>query len=71
MRERQFEIIERMLPLISSMTYTVEQRNMIADFIDELSDAIHPGNTADRFIRQLEEMKNSFNKCRYQNARGV
>ncbi|KIQ93196.1 putative membrane protein [Anoxybacillus thermarum] len=60
MRERQFEIIERMLPLISSMTYTVEQRNMIADFIDELSDAIHPGNTADRFIRQLEEMKKQF-----------
>ncbi|MGX1981754.1 uncharacterized membrane protein YgaE (UPF0421/DUF939 family) [Thermolongibacillus altinsuensis] len=60
MREKQFEIIERVLPLITSITYTVEQRNMIADFIDELSDAIHPGNTALKFIRQLEEMKKQF-----------
>ncbi|GMB07716.1 aromatic acid exporter family protein [Thermolongibacillus altinsuensis] len=60
MREKQFEIIERVLPLITSITYTVEQRNMVADFIDELSDAIHPGNTALKFIRQLEEMKKQF-----------
>jgi uncharacterized membrane protein YgaE (UPF0421/DUF939 family) len=60
MREKQFEIIERVLPLITSMTYTVEQRNMVADFIDELSDAIHSGNTALTFIRRLEEMKKKF-----------
>jgi uncharacterized membrane protein YgaE (UPF0421/DUF939 family) len=57
MRERQLEIIERVLPLVTSLTYTVEQRTAVADFIDELSDAIHPGNTADRFLRQLREMK--------------
>ncbi|MBB5326169.1 uncharacterized membrane protein YgaE (UPF0421/DUF939 family) [Anoxybacillus tepidamans] len=60
MREKQFEIVERVLPLVTSLTYTVEQRNVIADFIDELSDAIHPGNTADRFLRQLNEMKKRF-----------
>jgi uncharacterized membrane protein YgaE (UPF0421/DUF939 family) len=57
MREKQFEIIERLLPLVTSITYTVEQRNMVADFIDELSDAIHSGNTANKFIEQLREMK--------------
>ncbi|ANB60757.1 aromatic acid exporter family protein [Anoxybacteroides amylolyticum] len=57
MREKQFEIIERVLPLVTSFTYTVEQRMAVANFIDELSDAIHPGNTADRFLRQLHEMK--------------
>ncbi|HZG60420.1 MAG TPA: aromatic acid exporter family protein [Anoxybacillus sp.] len=60
MREKQFEIIERVLPLVTSITYTVEQRNMVADFIDELSDAIHPGNTAMKFINQLQEMKKNF-----------
>ncbi|MCZ0756460.1 aromatic acid exporter family protein [Anoxybacillus sp. J5B_2022] len=60
MREKQLEIMERVLPLVTSLTYTVDQRNMIADFIDELSDAIHPGNTADRFLRQLNEMKKRF-----------
>jgi uncharacterized membrane protein YgaE (UPF0421/DUF939 family) len=57
MREKQFEIIERLLPLVTSITYTVEQRNMVADFMDELSDAIHPGNTANKFIKQLRELK--------------
>ncbi|RAK22295.1 uncharacterized membrane protein YgaE (UPF0421/DUF939 family) [Anoxybacillus vitaminiphilus] len=60
MREKQFEMIERLLPLVTSITYTVEQRNMVADFIDKLSDAIHPGNTADKFIQQLREMKKRF-----------
>jgi uncharacterized membrane protein YgaE (UPF0421/DUF939 family) len=60
MRERQLEIIERMLPLVTSLTYTVEQRIMVADFIDELSDAIHPGNTADRFLRRLAAMREEF-----------
>jgi uncharacterized membrane protein YgaE (UPF0421/DUF939 family) len=60
MREKQLEIIERVLPLVTSLTYTVEQRNVIADFIDELSDAIHPGNTANKFLRQLHDMKKQF-----------
>jgi uncharacterized membrane protein YgaE (UPF0421/DUF939 family) len=60
MREKQFEIIERVLPLVTSLTYTVEQRKVVADFIDELSDAIHPGNTADRFLQKLHDMKKQF-----------
>lgn len=60
MREKQLEIIERVLPLVTSLTYTVDQRNMIADFMDELSDAIHPGNTAERFLRQLNDMRKQF-----------
>jgi uncharacterized membrane protein YgaE (UPF0421/DUF939 family) len=60
MREKQLEIIERVLPLVTSLTYTVEQRNIVADFIDKLSDAVHPGNTADRFLRELHCMKKRF-----------
>lgn len=60
MREKQFEIIERVLPIVISISYTVEQGEMVADFIDELSANIHPGNTADRFLNKLYEMKSSF-----------
>lgn len=62
MREKQFEIIERLLPIVTSITYTVEQGEMVADFIEELSDNIHPGNTAHLFLDKLYEMKKSFKK---------
>ena len=60
MREKQFEIIERVLPIVTSISYTVEQGEMVADFIEELSNNIHPGNTAYVFLDKLYEMKTSF-----------
>lgn len=62
MREKQFEIIERVLPIITSISYTVEQAEMIADFIEELSRSIHSGNTAYLFLDKLHEMKASFKR---------
>ena len=44
-REKQFEIIEGILPMVTSIHLLVTQRYMIADFLEELSEAIHPGNT--------------------------
>ncbi|KZZ86202.1 MULTISPECIES: aromatic acid exporter family protein [Bacillaceae] len=60
MREKQFELIERLLPLISNLSVTVEQGEMIADFIKDLREHIHPGNTAHMFLRKLHDMKASF-----------
>jgi uncharacterized membrane protein YgaE (UPF0421/DUF939 family) len=60
MREKQFEILERMLPVVTSITHTVEQGEMIADFLEDLSKNIHPGNTAHRFLDKLSEMKHYF-----------
>ncbi|MBO8176717.1 aromatic acid exporter family protein [Aeribacillus pallidus] len=60
MREKQFEIIERVLPLITSIRATVEQGKMIADFIEELSQNIHPGNTALIYLQKLYKMKAQF-----------
>ncbi|MCM3704609.1 MULTISPECIES: aromatic acid exporter family protein [Cytobacillus] len=60
MREKQFEIIERVLPSVTSIALPVEQGEMIADFIEELSDHIHPGNTALLFLEKLYRMKVSF-----------
>ncbi|THE14968.1 aromatic acid exporter family protein [Bacillus timonensis] len=60
MREKQFEILQRMLPTITSITQSVEQRSMVADFILEVSQSIHPGNTASVFLKKLEEMRKVF-----------
>ncbi|MED3551116.1 aromatic acid exporter family protein [Cytobacillus praedii] len=60
MREKQFEIIERVLPIVISISYTIEQGEMVADFMEELAANIHPGNTANRFLEKLYEMKSSF-----------
>ncbi|MDF0727372.1 aromatic acid exporter family protein [Cytobacillus sp. S13-E01] len=60
MREKQFENIERMLPIITSITHSVEQGEMIAAFLEEISEAIHPGNTAIKFLNKMEDMKKQF-----------
>lgn len=60
MREKQFEIIERVLPSVTSIALPVEQGEMIADFIEELSEHIHPGNTAIQFLEKLYRMRVSF-----------
>ncbi|KIL45916.1 aromatic acid exporter family protein [Jeotgalibacillus campisalis] len=57
MRQKQFELIVRMLPLISSLSSSVEQRKMIAEFVEDLSEHIHPGNTAILYLKKLYDMK--------------
>jgi uncharacterized membrane protein YgaE (UPF0421/DUF939 family) len=60
MREKQFEIIERVLPMVTSLTSTVKQGEMVAAFLEELSENIHPGNTAYIYIDKLRGMKKEF-----------
>lgn len=62
MREKQLEIIERVLPIVTSISYNVEQAQIVAEFIDELSDSIHPGNTANKFLAKLNQMQATLNK---------
>ncbi|RDU35197.1 aromatic acid exporter family protein [Neobacillus piezotolerans] len=60
MREKQFEIIERILPISASLTFTVEQSRMMADFIDELCENIHSGNTAYIYLEKLRKLNKEF-----------
>jgi uncharacterized membrane protein YgaE (UPF0421/DUF939 family) len=60
MREKQFEIIERVLPSVTSISHTVKQGKMLASFIEEIADQIHAGNTAVMFLDQLAEMRKDF-----------
>jgi uncharacterized membrane protein YgaE (UPF0421/DUF939 family) len=59
-REQQLDIIERILPIVTSLTHSGEQGEMLADFIEDLSESIHPGNTAKRFLQKIEELKIQF-----------
>ena len=59
-REKQFEIIERVLPALTSIPHQVQQGTMVADFIDHLSKGINPGNTVLFYLEKLLRMKAEF-----------
>ncbi|QFT89700.1 hypothetical protein FIU87_13645 [Bacillus sp. THAF10] len=60
MREKQLDVMERMLPIVATIEQDFEQAKMVADFIEDLEDAIHGGNTAYRFLHRLREMREIF-----------
>lgn len=62
MREQQFEIIERVLPKITALPVIVSQSHLVADFIEELANHVHSGNTASKFIEKLEQVKDEFSE---------
>ncbi|HET7616025.1 MAG TPA: aromatic acid exporter family protein, partial [Bacillales bacterium] len=49
MRDEQFHILERLMPIISSLVRTFEQGKQIADFLENLSERVSPKNTANVF----------------------
>ena len=61
MREKQFEIIERMLPLVASLPKSVPCAEMIAEFIDDLGEHIHPYNTSYIYLEKLDKMLKDVN----------
>ncbi|MFC7442903.1 aromatic acid exporter family protein [Laceyella putida] len=60
MRERQFEILERIAPSVSSLDQCCQQGKLIGDFLDRLANAVHPGNTASYYLEELEQMSDRF-----------
>lgn len=62
MRDKQFELLEQIMPVVSTLDIQVPQGHQIADFLEKLSDSVHPGNTAYRFLDQLNEMKREIKK---------
>ncbi|MFV8828010.1 aromatic acid exporter family protein [Alkalihalobacterium sp. APHAB7] len=62
MREKQFEIIERIMPFISSLDDTVIQGIKISKFLEGLSQAVGPVNTASYFLDELAKMRQEFER---------
>ncbi|SOC36088.1 uncharacterized membrane protein YgaE (UPF0421/DUF939 family) [Ureibacillus acetophenoni] len=60
MRERQLEIIERVLPKITTLPVIVQQAQLVASFMKELSENVHSGNTARTFRDKLDIVKKEF-----------
>ncbi|KGR91454.1 hypothetical protein CD30_05200 [Ureibacillus massiliensis 4400831 = CIP 108448 = CCUG 49529] len=60
MRERQLEIIERVLPKITALPVMVQQVELVANFMKDLADHVHSGNTARSFRDKLDIVKKEF-----------
>lgn len=54
MREKQFVILNRMLPIVSSLHEDVVQRHVFALFLYEISADVKSENTAYRYLQRLE-----------------
>lgn len=55
MRERQLELLKRMLPIVSSLELQVKQKEMFADFLAFLSKNVHSGDTTELSLQKLED----------------
>lgn len=60
MRKKQFDLLQQMLPLVTRLP----KREMIADdiatFFEQLSEAVHPRNTAIIYLEELRSLKKKF-----------
>lgn len=63
MREKQFVLLERMMPIVSSLNLQVPQGTQIAEFLEELGSRVHPGNTAYLFLEKLHDMVNAIKQA--------
>lgn len=62
MRGRQLILLEAMLPLVDTLPRQDELSDHIAEFFEGLSAAVHPGNTADKFLEELKDLKREFRR---------
>jgi len=62
MREEQFELLQQMLPLVTRLPKKDKLSDKIAVFFEDLSNAVHPGNTAIIFLDELRKIRTLFNE---------
>lgn len=57
MRTKQFELLRKMIPLVSKIENIDFFSEKTANFFEDLSEAVQPGNTAIIFLDKLEELR--------------
>ena len=62
MRKKQFELLQRMLPLVTRLPKKDNVSERFASFFEKLSEAVHPGNTAILFLDELMDIESEFKK---------
>lgn len=60
MRKKQFDLLKRMLPVISQMNEFTEQADRIGSFFDDLAEAVQPGNDAKKHLDSVDDLKKQF-----------
>ncbi|WP_035179393.1 aromatic acid exporter family protein [Alkalihalobacterium bogoriense] len=60
MREKQFEIIERILPFVSSLDEKVVQSHKLALYLERLSKGVTPNYRGPKFLEDLHQMRDEF-----------
>lgn len=60
MREKQLEIIERVLPKVTALPVIVQEATLVADFMEDMAAHVHPGDVAGHFREKLELVKVEF-----------
>lgn len=63
MREDQIDLLKQMVKIIAVFTESslhVKQKEMLADFLENLSENVHSGDTTDASLRELENLHISF-----------
>lgn len=56
MRAKQYELLKKMLPLVSNLEDVDYNSDKTAQFFEDLSESVHAGNTAILFIERLNEL---------------
>lgn len=56
MRDKQYDLLRKMLPLVTHLEKVEYYSDKTADFFEKLSNSVHPGNTANIFIDELNEL---------------
>lgn len=60
MRKKQFDLLKRMLPVISQMNEFTEQADRIGCFFDDLAEAVQPGNNDKKHLDSVDDLKKQF-----------
>ncbi|RYG74635.1 aromatic acid exporter family protein [Lentibacillus lipolyticus] len=62
MRNKQFESLQKMLPLVTKLPNTDTISVKIADFFERLADGVHSGNTAILYLHELKQLRATFDQ---------
>ncbi|UOE95961.1 aromatic acid exporter family protein [Alkalihalobacillus sp. LMS39] len=69
MREKQFDIIERILPFVSSLDEKVVQSDKLALYLERLSKGVTPNYRGPKFLEDLQQMRSEFQTMPLPNTR--
>ena len=62
MRREQFELLKQMLPLVTKLPNKYSISEKVAQFFEDISQAVHPGNTASIHLDALEQLREEFDQ---------